>query len=161
MSDKDPITALLEQSPETWTAESLRDGFLSALHKLNDSAAELLATAKQRDELLELVRQQSLPTRVESTATMAQKTNKPKPKKRGRPRKHDDLSWVLEAFSDARIKHGDLPDRPLIRAMFKDLLKSHGLRESRVDSSLFKSKLETFRQLVSEARYRAKRLSIK
>lgn len=80
---------------------------------------------------------------------------------RGRPKKHDDLSWVDGWLKESYRKFGQLDDRPLIKAAFMEMYERHGMRKGRVESPDVKAQMETFRKLVCERRYQLRRLSRK
>ena len=158
----DSIEKLLDKPSEQWTLDELKAGFVAALHKLNQANTLIENYESLIEEQSNLIGVMNSCDRLSRSTIEGYKTalqlqpEKSKKKGVGRPSKHHDLSWLYQWWIEARTKYGKLHDRPLIRKAFGDILKENGMRQSRLDSIEMRSKLETLRKLVSEARIQAK-----
>lgn len=160
----DSIETLLNKPSEQWTSEELKAAFAAALYKLNQANALI-------NSYESLIEQQTaaigalndngrlFKTTIDTYQLALQMQAESRPKKKvGRPAKHANLLWLYQWWLSAREKHGNLRDRPLIERAIKAELKASGKGEYRFND-IEPKKLETFRKLLVEARYQAKRLS--
>lgn len=161
----DELVELLSKPPADWGEDEMRDAIVSlssrygqamdgwgqALEHCDYFSAEAKRALKEIREL----RAEIFDLRLAPATRAATKRG------RGRPKKHYDLSWLLEWEREARKKFGDLPDGKLIRAQIKDALKERGMRVSRLNAPDQQAKMETWRKQLVEARRQRRKLSEK
>jgi len=160
MSDMETVFALLEKPQDEWSKAELTEALFTTLAIYQDAMTgwgEVLAHC----DFYQSTNENLLLDNAVLLQTLADKTTGPTPGKKGvgRPEKHKDLKWLFDWQTEAREKYGNLPDTKLIIAYFTDEYKLRGMRAGRVDSTAFKSKAETLRKLMIEARKQVKRLS--
>jgi len=153
MSDDDAAIRLLDKPIAEWTRDELRDGFIALSEKYIDAMKGWGEVLEHCEWYQSALKDEMQNNRMlsELLRTTGQSVPKVKPR-RGRPRKHKDLSWLLEWHGDAVKQFGNLTDTKLITASFREMHKRVGLREGRVNAPDFKKKMESMRKLLVKAR---------
>lgn len=152
MKQEDAVLSLLAKPEAEWTRDELSEACKTLMFRHSEAiegwgkALELHEAVKAELELLRKLRALEVEIK-KSTSTPAQAK-----KVRGRPRKHDDSSYLLEWHEAAIKKYGNISVTSLLTAYFKDEFKRRGLRESRADDKSFQVKLNSIRKLLSKER---------
>lgn len=166
----DALTRLLQTPQSEWRQPDLEEAFLvlgdqyiKAMNGWNSALDECKSALEEQQRLMQLLKQSGaqfdILASLYKTAQEDAKRRAPQPKRRGRPKKREDLSWIDTWYPEQIKKFGELNDRPLIKKVFEEMYESVGLRRGHVNSKEARSQMETFRKLLVERRYQVKRLS--
>lgn len=123
----------------------------SCMQTIKDMRAEISA-------LQDLLRRTQDTLAIALQAVQSQAPKAHLPAKRGRPRKVDDDSWLLEAFSTMKAEFiaanrlKKPTDGAVLTWYFAKEFQRHGLRESRALTPEFSSKLKRLRNRLGDVR---------
>lgn len=161
--DDDAVSRILDKPQSQWKKSDLEQAFLLLLLRHKEAIDGWGSALESCDALMKTNRLflELLEQRPTVQDTKASETAPPVNRGRGRPSKHDDLSWIDGWLEDSYRKFGQLADRALINAAFSEMYEHHGMRKSRINSESVKSQMETFRKLIVTRRGELKRLSQK